>query len=240
MIHLVKLFLTHFTYIALMLVLCATGMGVPLPEDIPLIFSGYLCNPQYSPVHDVVQVVVPIDEDGDGIPDHFTTTPVRHFPHLPIMILAGMMGVLGGDSIIFMIGRRGIDADNIVARHLRKVLHSERRRRVERHFFRHGNLTVFVGRFAPGLRSLIFGMAGMSRMRYRRFLLIDGLAALISVPTFIVAGYYFADKLDWLFKQIDRIKHILLPVMALVLVVGFVVHLLRKKSRVRQTAEATV
>lgn len=36
-------FLTHFGYWGIFLVLAASGAGLPFPEDIPLIFGGYLC-----------------------------------------------------------------------------------------------------------------------------------------------------------------------------------------------------
>ncbi len=36
-------FLTEFTYAGLVLVLLATGLGLPIPEDVPLLVAGYLC-----------------------------------------------------------------------------------------------------------------------------------------------------------------------------------------------------
>src|SRR5579862_5250740 len=75
MIYFVQKFLAHFTYVALILILFATGMGVPLPEDIPLITSGYLCNKAESPLTQIPLV----DTNGGGIPD----TPDAHFhPHV--------------------------------------------------------------------------------------------------------------------------------------------------------------
>ena len=35
-------FLTHFTYAGLVLLLMASGLGLPIPEDVPLITAGYL------------------------------------------------------------------------------------------------------------------------------------------------------------------------------------------------------
>lgn len=206
---LIKAFLTHFTYLALLLVLLAAGMGVPIPEDVPLIFSGYLCNPQHSPVNDLV------------VGGH-----ARAVPQLWLMIIAGMVGVLGGDSMVFFIGRRGIDGNNFVARHLRKVLHSKRRERVERHFTQHGLLTVFAGRFMPGLRSLVFAMAGLSKMSYLKFILVDGFAALISVPTFILAGWYFADRINWVLSQV---KVVMIPLAVGIAVVAIVTILVRRR-----------
>src|SRR5205814_5420902 len=104
--------------------------------------------------------------------------------------------VLIGDSIVFSIGRHGIEGPGAVAKHIRKIMHSKRREKVERHFAKHGNLTVFAGRFMPGFRSIVFAFAGLSKMSYPRFLLIDGLAASVSVPVFIYLGWRFAEHLS--------------------------------------------
>jgi membrane protein DedA with SNARE-associated domain len=221
--------LTHFTYLALILVLVIAGAGVPIPEDIPLIFSGYLCSKEYSPIKDVAYWA---DEDHDGVKEKH----LRHVPRLELMIAAGLLGVLLGDSVVFNIGRHGIESNNLVARHLRKVMHSKRREKVERHFARHGNLTVLVGRFMPGFRSIVFAFAGLSKMSYFRFLLIDGLAAAVSVPAFILLGWHFADKIYWLLAKIDQIKHWLLPPLLLGIAIALTVYLLRRR---RQSAPVT-
>jgi membrane protein DedA with SNARE-associated domain len=217
---LVENFLTSTTYLALIIVLTIAGLGVPIPEDIPLIFSGYLCHEEASPI---AQNHV-IDTDGDGAMDKGAAVP-----KLWLMIVSGMAGVLIGDSIVFSIGRRGIDADNFVARHLRKVLHSKRREKVERHFARHGNLTVFCGRFMPGFRSIVFAFAGMSKMSYVRFLMIDGLAALVSVPVFILLGWFFAPRIREFFAAIDHLKHRLIPVFIILAAIGLVIFLVRRR-----------
>jgi membrane protein DedA with SNARE-associated domain len=238
-------FLTHLTYLALIIVLILAGMGLPIPEDVPLLYSGYLCSHNYSPIASLQQELEAepdmIDTNGDQIPD--TPNPRRKripkVPRVPLMIVAGMIGVLLGDSIVFSIGRRGLDSNNLVARHLRKVLHSKRRERVERHFARHGNLTVFVGRFAPGFRSLTFAFAGMSKMSYARFLLIDGMAAAISVPAFILLGHHFAYCFPVLVDYLNRVKHIVIPSVIVLLIGGIVLYILRRR-RLRAEAAASL
>jgi len=213
-------FLIHFTYVALVLVLVIASCGLPLPEDIPLITGGYLCSP-----HGAIAKANLEDLDNDGKPDHRR----RQVPDLYLMMLAGMIGVLAGDSIVFSIGRRGIKSNNVVSRHLRKVMHSRRREKVERHFAKHGNLTVFAGRFLPGARSLIFAFAGLSRMSYVRFVLIDGLAAAISVPTFVYLGYHFASRLNVLFDFIASVKHIIIPCVLVLLAGAALLYYLRRR-----------
>lgn len=225
--------LAHFTYFALTGILVIAGLGLPIPEDIPLIMGGYFCSPQHSPIKQIPKYV---DIDGDGVKEAID----RPVPNLYLMMLAGMAGVLIGDSIVFSIGRRGIDADNFVARHIRKVMHSKRREKVEHHFAQHGNLTIFVGRFMPGFRSLVFAFAGMSKMSYLRFLLIDGLAALLSVPLFVFLGYHFAGNIGNILGALERIKHILGPILLVVALGAAVIwYLRRKKAAQAATLPAT-
>ncbi len=221
MMGLVRTFIQHFTYVALVAVLVASGLGVPIPEDVPLVFSGYLCHPDASPMN-------VWDTDEDAIPD--APVPEARTPRVPnlyLMIVSGMVGVIAGDTIVFFVAHRGIDADNIVARHLRKILHSKWRERLQRHFQRHGYLTVFAGRFMPLLRSGVFALAGMSRMAYPRFILIDGCAALISVPTFILVGYYGGNHINAFFHFLERSKLIVALVLLAVALTAGVIYLIR-------------
>ncbi|MCL2646840.1 MAG: DedA family protein [Phycisphaerales bacterium] len=220
-------FLIRFTYFALIFVLVIAGLGVPIPEDIPLLFSGHLCSKKHSPIADLQREAAESESH----------KPVQNVPNLYLMMLSGMIGVLMGDSVVFFIGRRGINGQNFVARHLRKVLHSKRRERVEHHFARHGNLTVFAGRFMPGFRSIVFAFAGMSKMSYPRFLLIDGAAAAISVPFFIWLGWHFADRFAQLESFLNRTKHIVGPIILGLLIMFALIYYLRKR-RLDQKPEA--
>lgn len=217
-------FLQTFTYFALVAILIAAGLGAPIPEDIPLLTAGYLSNKNHSPI-------AMIDADHDGRLDTVDPARQRRVPHVSLMIVAGMIGVLAGDSIVFFIGRRGIDSNNFVARHLRKILHSKRREKAERHFARHGNLTVFAGRFMPGFRSLVFAMAGMAKMSYVRFLTIDFLAAAISVPTFIILGHELANHLypEDIYAKVDAVKHIVGPIILVLIVGAILLYIVRRR-----------
>lgn len=221
MIPLIQLLLTRFTYVALALILIVAGCGLPIPEDVPLIFSGYLCNPRQSPLGGIAT-----KSNTPAAPD--IATP-KQVPDAEIMILFGLAGMLVGDSILYFVGQRGIDADNFLARHIRKVLHSKRRARVERYFRKHGNLTLFIGRFIPAVRALIFALCGISRMPYWRFLLVDGLAGLISVPTLIFLGYWQAARINWLFREVATVKHYIYIAAAIGLVIAAVVFVIRRR-----------
>ncbi len=78
----------------------------------------------------------------------------------------------------------------------------EKRRRVEELFRRHGEKIVMVARFLPGVRAVTYFTAGSARMRYSRFILWDGIAALGSAPLFVYLGYRFGDELERLVRAV--------------------------------------
>ena len=55
------------------------------------------------------------------------------------------------------------------------------------------------------MRSPIFLTAGLTRkVPFWRFLLMDGLAALISVPVWVYLGFFGASNRDWLMTWVHR------------------------------------
>jgi membrane protein DedA with SNARE-associated domain len=76
---------------------------------------------------------------------------------------------------------------------------------VQRKFEQYGNRMLFTARFLPGMRTAVFITAGLThRVSFIRFLLLDGAAALISVPFWVYLGYFGADNHEWLLKWIHR------------------------------------
>ncbi|QOZ82824.1 MULTISPECIES: DedA family protein [Chromobacterium] len=139
------------------------------------------------------------------------------------MFLVGMAGVLAGDGIMFTAGR--VFGNRVLKfRPIARILTQERFEAVQEKFEKYGNWVLFVARFLPGLRSPIFITAGMTRrVSYWRFLLMDGFAALISVPVWVYLGYYGAANREWLMTMVHRGQAgILAVVAALLLGVAFV------------------
>ncbi len=59
----------------------------------------------------------------------------------------------------------------------------------------------------PGFRAAVFFSAGTLHVPFRKFLIYDGVAALISVPAIVGAVYYFGDQLDKVVRIIKGIEH---------------------------------
>lgn len=177
----------QWPYLTVFLVLLASGLGLPLPEDIPLLTGGYLCH---------------IDRAS-----------------LPIMIVTGIIGVLSGDLFLFTMGRR-FGHHIVEHRVFRRLVNPSRLLLAEELFARHGMKIIFIGRFLPGLRPMIFTAAGVLRVRPLVFLVVNGTAACISVPTLVILGKIFGGSLEQIQRDIRTASHGMVLVL---IVVAFVV-----------------
>jgi len=115
-----------------------------------------------------------------------------------------MFGVLLGDAGIFLLGHH-YGARILQWHFVARVLTPSRYAKVQRKFEQYGNRMLFFARFLPGMRTTIYLTAGAThRVSFLRFLLIDTLAALISVPFWVYLGYFGADNHEWLVMWIRR------------------------------------
>lgn len=183
--------------------------------DILQLLTDFFTNYGYAAVFFVLLICgfgVPIPEDvtlvAGGIISGLGYTNVH------TMFAVGMAGVLIGDATMFTIGR--IYGTKVMqVRFVARYLTEERFMAVQEKFAKYGNWVLFVARFLPGLRSPIFLTAGMTRkVSFWRFLLMDGFAALISVPVWVYLGYFGANNRDWLLTWLHRGQSGILMVLA--------------------------
>lgn len=115
---------------------------------------------------------------------------------LPLVILAGAVGAVIGDSAAYWIGRGG---GGPIKRTVTRIAGAERLEAAERMVQRQGPALVFVGRFLPGIRIAINLSCGAGQMAYGRFLFFDILGAIVWSSQAALLGYFagkaFADQL---------------------------------------------
>jgi membrane protein DedA with SNARE-associated domain len=99
---------------------------------------------------------------------------------------------------------------------------------------RRGATYVFVGRFTAFLRAVIPSLAGMSKLRYRRFLAANAAGALVWGVLYALLGYYAGHALDAIEKYSGWGATGLL---ALVVIVVVVVHLRRRRRDAKEKLE---
>jgi membrane protein DedA with SNARE-associated domain len=122
----------------------------------------------------------------------------------PGALVAGFTGVILGDSLLFFMGRR-YGKKVFALPGLRRVFTPERVLAAEARIRKNGPFICFIARFLPGLRTPIFAMSGALGVKPSTFLLLDGVAALISVPIWVSIGYWVGKNFDEAFDGVMKV-----------------------------------
>lgn len=80
-------------------------------------------------------------------------------------------------------------------------------RRTEDVFAQHGERTLLVAKFLPGLSALATPLAGVTGVSRRRFLLLDLGGASLWIGTYVGLGYVFSDSLEWIVERLAAVAH---------------------------------
>jgi len=161
-------------YYVLFALLFSCGLGVPLPEDVPLILAGYF---------------IAIGK-----------------MHLAIAAVVAWCGIIGGDLVLYHLGKKfGLEITRLplIGKHVTR----QRIEWVEHKFEKWGIWVVAVGRLFAGVRGAMVVASGAIRYNLIKFVIADGLAAVVSGGLFMGLGYWAGKKLGDLNHLREIIKH---------------------------------
>lgn len=122
----------------------------------------------------------------------------QHKLPLAAVLVAGILGAVIGDSIGYWVGKRY--GETILSKIPNRILKPEHIKRSEESVRQFGGKAVFIGRFTAALRALVPGMAGMSHIRYGRFLAWNVLGGALWATAFVILGYLAGSQ----YKQIEH------------------------------------
>ncbi len=189
----------------LILILC--GIGLPVPEEPILLGAGYVL----------------VERVAAGAPAEVL---------LLKMTLVCASGALLGDLMTFTLGRR-VGRRIFSIGFVSKIATRPRRVRAERFFQRYGAWAVFLTGFLAGVRLVTYFSAGMSRrVSYPKFILMDSLRLLISVPISIYIGYVVGKEFHDFAKakkELSLFHGILIAAIALGLLTWWIIARMRRK-----------
>jgi membrane protein DedA with SNARE-associated domain len=113
------------------------------------------------------------------------------------VIIAAAAGAILGDNCGFAIGRFG---GAPLLRRLAQVFHLDGRilEYARVYFARHGNKTVFLGRFFSPLRATVALLAGINHMAWPSFLVWNMLGGITWATVFGSLGYFLGNNLTLL------------------------------------------
>jgi membrane protein DedA with SNARE-associated domain len=148
------------------------------------------------------------------------------------VIVASSAGAIVGDNIGYLVGRTG--GYRLLKRYGRYIRLEENRLRLGQYLFdKHGSKVVFFGRFVSVLRIFAAFLAGVNRMRWRRFLVFNAAGGIIWSTIYGVAAYLLGKQLLQLSGRVDLV----LAIVGLGVIIAAIVVLRRNEARLQREAD---
>jgi len=140
-------------------------------------------------------------------------------------------GLLVTDFSLYLIGKK-YGRRLFEHKTFQKLLTPDRFKRIEEKFKQWGIWVILLGRHIFGLRAQIFLAAGVVRISPLKFLLADGLSAMVTMILMMGIGYVGGDSVQVLQKDISRIEHFALLAFVLLVVAWVIVRFLKSRRDV--------
>jgi len=148
-------------------------------------------------------------------------------PHgvVPLLTLAAILG----DTANYWIGHYA--GPRVFRKQKSLFFNSAYLDRTTEFYERHGGKTIILARFIPIIRTFAPFVAGIGRMAYPRFLSYNVVGALLWVPAFVYAGYFFGN-LPFIKRSFSLVIVAIIFISVVPAAVEFIKGQLRKKPAV--------
>ncbi len=151
--------------------------------------------------------------------------------HLNIYAVFGvvLLGDLTADTLYYALGRfGGVRIIGKYGRYLR--IQDDQVKSLEAHFQKHAGKTLFAGKFAHSLGSVVLFAAGIGRVPYRKFFVLNLLSASLKSAILVLVGYYFGYAYHRINDYLNYAAYIFLGLAAvLVIIYLLAVHRVRRR-----------
>lgn len=168
------------------------------------------------------------------------------FPEDGILLLSGVLtsqdlvkplpaflviysGLLMTDLLLYSVGKK-YGRMIVEYKRFQKILTKDRLTKLEDKFKRWGALVVFFGRHLLGLRAQIFLTAGVLKMSWKKFLLVDGTSALFTITLWGGLGYVGGNQIQALKRDVANIEQIVM-IISIAMVGSVLVFIYLKRRR---------
>ena len=193
----------YLVYGFVILFMTASSFGLPIPEEVTLVSAGLVA---YMAQHPALYPPPTPDAEGEN---------------LIVLSVICFLAVLGSDLLIYTIGKV-YGAKVIETDFFNKHVGQTRFAKINATFNKYSYWACGIFRFTPGVRFPGHMTCGLMRVPVWQFLLVDGLAALISVPTQVILVANYGEVI------LDKMKEFKLVLFGLI--VSVIVFFLIKKA----------
>lgn len=182
-------------YPGIFFLMVLNASAIPFPSEITLPFSGFLAS------------------QGNLM--------------LNMVIFTGVLGDLVGSIIGYFIGF--LLEDNVIINFIKKygkfiLLTEEEYEKAIKWIKRYGAPFVFVGKITPGIKSFISVAAGITHVKFSKFIVANILGGLIYVSIVTYVGYYLGSRWNILGGYIRKFELLII----VILIIGVVWYINRK------------
>jgi membrane protein DedA with SNARE-associated domain len=141
---------------------------------------------------------------------------------IPIVIACAALGAIVGDNIGYQVGRTGGKA--IVEKYGHYVfIKPQHLERAENFFARHGDKTVFFGRFVAVLRAWAAFLAGVNQMNRRTFFIYNAAGGIIWATVYGLLGYFAGRAFHDNFSKLEHLASTITWTLTGIIIVGVAV-----------------
>jgi membrane-associated protein len=147
------------------------------------------------------------------------------------LLIAVILGALGGESVGFALGR--FFGPKIRDSRLGSRIGRRNWQRAANYVDRRGGIAVFISRFLPVLHSLVPVTVGMSNMSYRRFIAWTTPACVLWAFAYVTFGSVAAVSYRELASSLHFAGYLFVGAIVLFVIVVFVVKKLLERSEAR-------
>jgi membrane protein DedA with SNARE-associated domain len=197
--------------------LVLAGIGFPVPEEIPTVALG----------------IWVANED--------TVRQLRLLRWIALPV--AYAGVILSDISLYWIGRLW-GRKLLQHRWLARLAPADKRQKIEENFRQYGVKILLFIRWVPAIRSPMFVTAGVTRVPFLRFLLADGIAAIVGHTLLFFLAWWFGLQFQELIRNFTHLEEKIKPLIILVAIVAvvafFVIHFYRRPFSVGDPSELPI
>ncbi len=196
-------------YIGVVVFMCMSSLGFPLPEEVILVSAGFIAFMALHPA------------------DYPPPTPGAQGVDYITLSVVCFVAVLASDFIIYLLGKY-FGVRLLKNKYFNKILSESNIAKIDKWYSKYGAYVCGIFRFTPGIRFPGHMSCGMMGVKWWKFILVDGAAALISVPTQVILVALYGKVI---LEKIKPFKMVFFGILAFIVIFYLFKHFfLSKKS----------
>lgn len=206
----------YMVYLFIIGFMTASSFGLPIPEEMTLVSAGLVAymaqNPDQYP---------PPTPDAQGV-------------NLAVLSIVCFLAVICSDVLIYTIGR--VWGQKVVkSAFFNKQIGQERFQKINKIFNKYSYWACGIFRFTPGVRFPGHMTCGLMGVPLWQFLLVDGTAALISVPTQVLLVATYGEVILEKIAEFKIYIAIIIGILAVLWIIKKIYEYVQKKRLTQQS-----